>query len=195
MILCFIFFLGLHRYKMGDILQVTGFYNNAPQFRFVRRGNLALSVHLEITTDSDLLNAVTRAKKVLESSNLMLMDFTSYADISTTPGHYVLYWELKAKYNNDIAEIDNKVLVKCCYVVEESLNNYYREFRSKDGSIGALEIRVVQQGTFDALMEFFITQGASSIQYKTPICIKSSEALVILEKKVHARFFTDKSLS
>ncbi|VVB15642.1 unnamed protein product [Arabis nemorensis] len=185
---------GLHRYKMSDILKVTGFYNSAPQFRFVRRDNLALSVHLEITTDEELLNAVGRAKMILESSNLMLMDFTSYADISIVRGHYVLYWEPKAKYNNDVAEIDNKVLVDCCYVVEESLNNFYREFRGKDGSIGALEIRVVQQGTFDALMEFFITQGASSTQYKTPICIKSSEALAMLEKKVRARFFTDKSL-
>ncbi|XP_019088002.1 PREDICTED: 4-substituted benzoates-glutamate ligase GH3.12-like isoform X2 [Camelina sativa] len=187
---------GLHRYKMGDILQVTGFYNSAPQFRFVRRGNLTLSVNMETTTDEDLLNGVTHAKMVLESSNLMLMDFTSYADISTSPGHYVLYWELKAKYNNDddIAELDNKVLAECCYVVEESLNSYYRDYRSREGSIGALEIRVVQQGSFDAVMEFFINQGASSTQYKTPICIKSSEALRILEKRVHARFFTEKSL-
>ncbi|RID69378.1 hypothetical protein BRARA_C01476 [Brassica rapa] len=185
---------GLHRYKMGDIVQVTGFYNNAPQFRFARRGNLVLSVHMEITTDQALLNAVTHAKMVLESSNLMLMDFTGYADISTTPGHYVLYWELKGKYSNDIAKIDDKVLVECCYVVEESLDNFYKEYR-KNGSIGALEIRVVQQGTFDSLMEFFISQGASSTQYKTPICIKSTEAIAILERKVRARFFTDKSLS
>ncbi|ESQ43425.1 hypothetical protein EUTSA_v10015256mg [Eutrema salsugineum] len=185
---------GLHRYKMGDILEVTGFYNSAPQFRFVRRGNLVLSVYLEITTDEDLLNAVTQAKMVLESSDLMLMEFTSYGDISTTPGHYVLYWELKGKYHNDSIEIDNKALVECCYVVEESLNNLYKEFR-RDRSIGALEIRVVQQGTFDDLMEFFLTQGASSTQYKTPICIKSSEALTILERKVYARFSTDKSLS
>ncbi|KAL0673650.1 hypothetical protein Bca4012_001631 [Brassica carinata] len=169
---------------MGDIVQVTGFYNSAPQFRFSRRGNLVLSVHMEITTDQVLLNAVTHGKMVLESSDLMLMDFTGYADISTTPGHYVLYWELKGKYSNDIAEIDDK----------ESLDNFYKEYR-KNGSIGALEIRVVQQGTFDSLMEFFISQGASSTQYKTPICIKSTEAIAILEGKVHARFFTDKSLS
>lgn len=116
---------------MGDILLVTGFYNSAPQFRFVRRGNLTLSIHLEITTDADLLNAVTHTKMVLESSNLMLMDFIRYADISTTPGHYVLYWELKAKYRDDIVEIDNKVLVECCYVVGESLNNSYRDIRVK----------------------------------------------------------------
>lgn len=97
----------------------------------MRRGNLTLSIHLEIITDADLLNAVTHTKMVLESSNLMLMDFTRYADISTTPGHYVLYWELKAKYRDDIVEIDNKVLVECCYVVGESLNNSYRDMRVK----------------------------------------------------------------
>ncbi|CDY38864.1 BnaA03g13150D [Brassica napus] len=176
--------LGCHYETLVTNHSVTGFYNNAPQFRFARRGNLVLSVHMEITTDQALLNAVTHAKMVLESSNLMLMDFTGYADISTTPGHYVLYWELKGKYSNDIAKIDDK----------ESLDNFYKEYR-KNGSIGALEIRVVQQGTFDSLMEFFISQGASSTQYKTPICIKSTEAIAILERKVRARFFTDKSLS
>ncbi|WZZ39457.1 hypothetical protein YC2023_035716 [Brassica napus] len=32
-------------------------------------------------------------------------------------------------------------------------------------------------------MEFFISQRASSTQYKTPICIKSTEAIAILEGK------------
>ena len=36
---------------MGDILQVSGFYNSAPQFRFVRRKSMVLSVNLEVTTE------------------------------------------------------------------------------------------------------------------------------------------------
>ncbi|ESQ30660.1 hypothetical protein EUTSA_v10011355mg [Eutrema salsugineum] len=184
-------YFGLHRYKVGDILKVTGFYNSAPQFRFIRRKEMVLSIQTEITTEEHLLKALEHATLVLESSNLMLIGSTCYADLSTIPGHYVFYWELKSKNINDV-ELDNNVMVECCCVMEESLSDLYRVFRSKDGSIGALEIRVVQEGTFDSLIEFFISQGSSMSQYKTPICIKSSEALTVLEDKVLSRFFSDK---
>ncbi|CDY47450.1 BnaC09g31070D [Brassica napus] len=186
-------YYGLHRYRMGDILQVSGFYNDAPQFRFVRRKNVALSVSLEVTTEEDILKALNNATLVLKSSDLVLMGFTCYADISTLPGHYIFYWELKSKTISDIVKLDNKVLVECCCVMEESLCALYRELRSKDGSIGALEIRVVQQETFNSLMELAISQGASPSQYKTPICINSSEASAVLESNVLACFFSDKS--
>lgn len=181
---------------MGDILQVTGFYNTAPQFKFVRRGNVVISVHLEATTEDDLLKAVTCGNVVIsvKSYDMKLRDFTCYPHISKVPGHYVLYWELKGNNKDDINElIDTNVLVECCAVVEESLDALYRKFRSNDGSIGALEIRLVEEGTFDSLMEYFITQGASLTQYKTPRCIKSSEALQVLENRVLARFFSERS--
>ncbi|CAA7024315.1 unnamed protein product [Microthlaspi erraticum] len=183
---------GLYRYRMGDILQVTGFYNSAPQFRFVRRKNVVLSVQMEATTEEDLLKALNHASLVLESAGLMLMGFTCSSDISTLPGHYVLYWEIKANNANSIVKLDDKVMVECCCVVEKSLDILYRSFRSKYGSIGALEVRVVQQGTFDSLMEYCISKGASASQYKTPICINSPEVLAILDDKVHARFFSDR---
>ncbi|CAA7025476.1 unnamed protein product [Microthlaspi erraticum] len=185
-------YAGLHRYRVGDVLQVTGFYNSAPQFRFVRRQNVVLSVYLEATTEEDLLEAVTRATQLLKPSGLMLRDFTCYPHISEAPGHYVLYWELKGNNDDGIKELDSNMLVECCSVVEESLDALYRRYRSKEGSIGALEIRIVQQGTFDSLMEYFIAQGASLAQYKTPRCLKSPEALQVLENRVLACFFSDK---
>ncbi|KAL0654274.1 hypothetical protein Bca4012_096965 [Brassica carinata] len=186
---------GLHRCKVGDILQVTGFYNNTPQFRFVRRKNTVLCVDVEPTTEEDISKALARATVVLESSDLILTGFTCYGDISTVPGHYVFYVELKAKVNNGttVLQLDNKVLVEYCCVMEESLSGIYRRLRGDEGSIGALEIRVVQKGTFDSLMEFFVSRGSSISQYKTPICIKSAEALQVLEDKVLARFFSDRS--
>ncbi|CAA7048206.1 unnamed protein product [Microthlaspi erraticum] len=184
---------GLYRYKMGDILQATGFYNSAPQFKFVRRKNVVISVQVETTTEEDLLKALNHAAHILESSGLMLMGFTCYSDISTNPGHYVLYWELKAKKTNGIVKLDNKLLVECCCVVEESFDILYKRLRSKSGQLGPLEIRVVQQGTFDSLMDYLISKGASASQYKTPLCINSPGVLAILEDKVLARFFSDKS--
>ncbi|KAL0726396.1 hypothetical protein Bca4012_022489 [Brassica carinata] len=183
---------GLHRCKLGDVLQVTGFYNSAPQFKFVRRQNVVISVYLEATTEEELLKAVKRATQVLEPSNIMLTDFTCYPHITDTPGHYVLYWELKGNKDDAISEPDPDMMVECCSVIEESLNALYRKFRSKEKTIGPLEIRVVQQGTFESLMGYFIAQGASLTQYKTPRCIKSPEALQLLESKVISRFSSEK---
>ncbi|CAH2036535.1 unnamed protein product [Thlaspi arvense] len=182
-------YFGLTRCVVGDILQVSGFYNNTPQFRFVRRKNTVLSVETETTTEEDILKALAHATSVLESSSLMLMEFTCYADISTFPGHYVFYWELKGK---DVVGLDEKVLVECCSVLEESFVSAYK-IKRRTGLIGALEIKVVQQGTFDSLMEYFISRGGSMAQYKTPICINSPEALAVLENKVLARFYSERS--
>ncbi|KAG2300886.1 hypothetical protein Bca52824_037358 [Brassica carinata] len=190
-------FSGLHRCRVGDILQVTGFYNNTPQFRFVRRKNTVLCVDVEPTTEEDILKALARATVVLESSDLILTGFTCYGDISIVPGHYVFYLELKAKVNNgaNVLQLDNKVLVEYCCVMEESLSGIYRRLRGKEGSIGPLEVRIVQQRTFDSLMEYFVSRGSSITQYKTPICINSTEALKVLEDKVLARYFSDRSPS
>lgn len=182
---------------MGDILQVTGFYNNRPQFKFVQRKSVALtlSVHLEITTEEQILKAMTNARNVLESSDLMLFEFTCVADTSSDIVHYVFNWELKSKTNNADPELDNELLVECCNVVEKSLDTVYWKYRSKDGPIGALEIRVVKQGTFDSIMDIYISRGASITQYKTPICMKSAEALTILESSVLARVCSSSSPS
>ncbi|MBA0643587.1 hypothetical protein Goklo_027862 [Gossypium klotzschianum] len=39
--------LGLYRYKVRDVLLVSGFHNNAPQFQFVERKSVVLSVDME----------------------------------------------------------------------------------------------------------------------------------------------------
>ncbi|KAA3482803.1 indole-3-acetic acid-amido synthetase GH3.17-like isoform X2 [Gossypium australe] len=186
-------FTGLYRYRVGDILMVTGFHNKAPQFRFVHRRNVVLSIDTDKTSEEDLLKAVTKAKVIVESLGILLIEYTSYADTSSIPGHYVLFWELTSKGNNHLPVLDPKIMEQCCSTVEESLDSVYRRCRRKDNSIGPLEIRVVQHGTFDALMDFCVSQGSSVNQYKTPRCIKSGEAINILDSRVVARFFSQKA--
>ncbi|WCJ26707.1 Auxin-responsive GH3 family protein [Euphorbia peplus] len=188
-------FTGLYRYRVGDILMVTGFYNKAPQFKFVQRRNVVLSIDSDKTNEEDLLNAVTQAKLVLEPLGFLLTEYTSFADTSSIPGHYVLFWELKTRGGNNEAavKLDPKIMEQCCSTVEESLDSVYRRCRKKDKSIGPLEIRVVKDGTFDALMDFCLSQGSSVNQYKTPRCIKSEQALNILNSRVVGTFFSNKT--
>ncbi|XVE50221.1 hypothetical protein DITRI_Ditri01bG0144500 [Diplodiscus trichospermus] len=183
---------GLYRYKVGDILMATGFYNNTPQFQFVERQNVILSIDADKTSEADLLKAVTEAKSLIDPLGFILTGYTSYGDTSLAPGHYVIFWELKEKEGNNNKELDPKKMVECCYKMEESLNYIYKVYR-KQNAISALEIRVVKPGTFDALMDYYVSKGASMSQYKTPSCIKSKEALKILDSRVIGKFFSPKT--
>ncbi|WZZ83691.1 hypothetical protein YC2023_104263 [Brassica napus] len=149
-------YYGLHRCRVGDVLQVTGFYNKAPQFRFLRRKNTGEVMGSRLT------------------NNLIM--------------------ELERTHNGGVGF---GALQRCEHGAHGAGSSHgagcHRTLRRQDGLIGALEVRIVQKGTFDSLMEFFVSRGDSITQYKTPICINSVEALKVLEDKVLARFFSDKS--
>ncbi|XP_062144634.1 putative indole-3-acetic acid-amido synthetase GH3.9 isoform X2 [Alnus glutinosa] len=166
----------------------------APQFRFICRRNVLLSIDNDKTNEEDLHKSVTVAKKLLEPYNALLVEYTSSADTSTLPGHYVLYWEIQlhgSKAGMAVEEeVEDKVLQECCIAVEEKLDYIYRRCRAHDKSVGPLEIRVVEPGTFEELMDLFIDRGGSINQYKTPRCIKSKAALKLLNSHVKASFFS-----
>lgn len=183
-------FSGLNRYRIGDVLQVTGFHNRSPQFRFICRRNVILSIDSDKTNEEDLHKSIMAAKRLLEPYNVLLEEYTSYADTSSVPGHYVIYWEIKYCTPSVLDKVTSKVLQDCCIAIEEDLDYIYRRLRTNDKSIGPLEIRVVKPGTFDSLMDLFIKQGASINQYKTPRCIKSDAALKLLNSNVKACFFS-----
>ncbi|KAJ7296719.1 hypothetical protein O6H91_Y104200 [Diphasiastrum complanatum] len=180
-------YAGLYRYRVGDILRVTEFHNAAPQFAFVCRKNVVLSIDSDKTGEEDLQIAVKNASKELERHNTRLIEYTSYADTTAIPGHYVLYWELRS---SSIRPLESGILQDCCLTVEESLDSVYRQGRVADKSIGPLEIKVVKPGTFDQLMDYALSRGASINQYKTPRCIKSAPILELLNTRVLQNFFS-----
>ncbi|KAL5573183.1 hypothetical protein UlMin_022780 [Ulmus minor] len=181
---------GLYRYQVGDILKVAGFKNKAPQFSFVCRKNVVLSIDSDKTDEVELQNAVENAtNKHLNPFGASLIEYTSYADTSTIPGHYVLYWEIS---QNGSTPIPGSVLEDCCLTVEESLNSVYRQGRVWDKSIGPLEIKMVEIGTFDKLMDYALSQGASINQYKAPRCVKFTPLVQLLNSGVVSNYFSPK---
>ncbi|KDP44447.1 hypothetical protein JCGZ_16280 [Jatropha curcas] len=179
---------GLYRYRVGDILRVTGFHNSAPQFQFVRRKNVLLSIDSDKTDEAELQNAVENASQLLKEYKTSVVEYTSFADTKTIPGHYVIYWELLVK---DSANSPSKeVLNQCCLAMEESLNSVYRQGRVADNSIGPLEIRVVKNGTFEELMDYAISRGASINQYKVPRCVNFTPIMELLDSRVVSTHFS-----
>ncbi|KAM7516481.1 hypothetical protein LguiA_006064 [Lonicera macranthoides] len=181
-------YAGLCRYRVGDILRVTKFYNSAPEFKFVRRKNVLLSIDADKTDESELQKAIDNASVLLREFNTSVVEYTSYGDTNTIPGHYVIYWELLVKdpFNSPSLE----ALDKCCLAMEESLNSVYRQGRVADNSIGPLEIRVVKNGTFEELMDYAISRGASINQYKVPRCVNFTPIMELLDSRVVSSHFS-----
>ncbi|KAI3865608.1 hypothetical protein MKX03_036878 [Papaver bracteatum] len=176
-------YTGLYRYGIGDVLRVVGFKNTAPQFQYICRKKIILSIDCEKTSEMELDNGVQNAMKHLMSKfDVSLVDYTSYADTTSTSnhGHYVIYWELRHhnfNVNNNAIIIPKSVFEECCFKIEESLSSEYKENRTLDKSIEPLEIKIVETGTFDKLMDYAVSQGSSVSQYKTPRSVKNVELL------------------
>ncbi|RCV13802.1 hypothetical protein SETIT_2G375300v2 [Setaria italica] len=183
-------YAGLNRYRVGDVLQVTGFHNSAPQFRFVRRKNVLLSIESDKTDEAELQRAVERASALLRPHGATVVEYTSQAYTKSIPGHYVIYWELLAKSPDAGAAVDRETLDRCCLEMEEALNSVYRQSRVADGSIGPLEIRVVRPGTFEELMDYAISRGASINQYKVPRCVTFPPIIELLDSRVVSTHFS-----
>ncbi|KAH6760230.1 Auxin-responsive GH3 family protein [Perilla frutescens var. hirtella] len=179
---------GLCRYRVGDVLRVTGFHNSAPQFKFIRRKNVLLSIDSDKTDELELQKAVENASTLLREFDTAVVEFTSYGDTTSIPGHYVIYWELLVKDESNAPGTD--VLAKCCHVMEESLNSVYRQCRVADNSVGPLEIRVVRNGTFEELMDYAISRGASINQYKAPRCVSYTPIVELLDSRVLSAHFS-----
>ncbi|PRQ38347.1 putative GH3 family protein [Rosa chinensis] len=109
--------------------------------------------------------------------------------LSTIPGHYVLFWELLL---NGSTPIPPSVFEDYCFVIEESLNSVYRQGKVSNKSIGPLEIKIVQAGTFDKLIIYAISLGASINQYKTPRCVKFAPIVELLNSRVVSNYLSPK---
>ncbi|KAF3782238.1 Indole-3-acetic acid-amido synthetase GH3-3 [Nymphaea thermarum] len=181
---------GLYRCKIGDVLRVVRFYNKAPEFKFVGRKNVCLSLESDKVEEIELQNAIATAESThLTWRNTRVLQYSCYTDVKTVPGHYILYWELSSM--NESENFPQKSIIEqCCLTIEESLNSVYRSMRAYYKNAGPLEIKIVKNGTFEELMENAIAKGSSADQYKPSRCVKSTAILELLDARVVSNCFS-----
>ncbi|KAG2284893.1 hypothetical protein Bca52824_044497 [Brassica carinata] len=178
-------YAGLYRYKLGDVVKIIGFYNKTPQLKFICRRNLILSINIDKNTERDLQLSVESAARRLSQEKIEVIDFSSHVDVTTEPGHYVIFWEISGETEGD-------VLQDCCNCLDKGFIDAGYMSSRKCETIGALELRVVERGTFRKVQEHFLGLGSSAGQFKMPRCVKPSNAKVlkILCENVVSRFFS-----
>nr|KYP68839.1 putative indole-3-acetic acid-amido synthetase GH3.5 [Cajanus cajan] len=174
-------FTGLYRCRLGDVVEVAGFHKGTPKLNFVCRRKLILTVNIDKNTEKDLQLVVERGSEILNKAKGELVDFTSYADVSNQPGHYVIYWEIKGK-------VEDKVLGACCTEMDKCFADHGYVVSRKTNSIGPLELCVLERGTFKKILDSFIANGAALSQFKTPRCTNNHVLLKILNTCTTKKF-------
>ncbi|CAN8314289.1 unnamed protein product [Cochlearia groenlandica] len=165
-------YAGLYRYRLGDVVKINGFYNRTPLLKFICRRNLILSINIDKNTERDLQLSVESAAKRLSEEKIEVIDFSSQVDLSTDPGHYVIFWEISGDTKED-------VLQDCCNYLDRGFIDAGYMSSRKCKTIGALELRVVEKGTFKKVQEHFLGLGSSAGQFKMPRCVKPSNVKVL----------------
>ncbi len=146
---------GLYRYRLKDVLEVTGFRNKCPLISFVFRKGQMFNIAGEKFSEED---ARTTVEMISEAHGINIEDWLFYQDDSVVPGRYVFLYEDEVNLNLDgyIDEIEN-FMGQC--------NKRYLSQREK-GFIGKLSIEKQIPGTHNQWAQRCISLGASPAQIK-----------------------------
>nr|XP_043618821.1 jasmonoyl--L-amino acid synthetase JAR4-like [Erigeron canadensis]XP_043618822.1 jasmonoyl--L-amino acid synthetase JAR4-like [Erigeron canadensis] len=157
-------FAGLYRYRLGDVVKVAGFHNSTPELQFVCRRNLMPTINIDKNTEKDLQLSVEAAAKLLAAEKLEVVDFTSQVDISSDPGHYVIFWEVSG-------EASEETLQECCNCLDSAFVDAGYVSSRKVHAIGPLELKVLKKGAFQKILDHYVGLGCTLNQFKTPRCV------------------------
>lgn len=169
---------GLYRYRLGDIIEVSGQYHKTPLVEFMHRRGALLNICGEKTTERAAYTALLRSIGV---SGVQLADYTTRVDIDSLPQRYVFYIELGATDRSIDAPSLAAQLADSLDSTLGQANPMYALSRQPQ-RIGPAEIRLVRPQTFQRLREVFIARGASPTQAKVPRVLGDPEMLAILER-------------
>ncbi len=160
-------FSGLYRYKIEDVVRVTGYYNKTPKVEFLYRNNLAMNIANEKTTTQMVDWA---AQKVQEEVGVNFTGYSFYADTSVDPVRYMLLAEPETELSDEkISEI------------EKSLDNWLNESNEKYfkyrrwGMLSEPKLSILKKDTYADYREMLKKQGRVLNQIKPVTVINTPE--------------------
>ncbi|MBN2005046.1 MAG: GH3 auxin-responsive promoter family protein [Anaerolineae bacterium] len=177
---------GFYRYRMGDIVQIAGYYHESPKLIFVRRKSVELDLIGEKSTEVHLNTAVSRmAETWLAGSDLRLRDYTFALDIAQNPGRYVLYFELTGSH---VPVTPPKPLDEAVHELDRNLcdANPALDRHRRNARMSAPQIKWLKPGSFDLLHEalFAHNPGGNYNQVKIPRHLKDTQLVELLDGQV-----------
>ena len=157
---------GLYRYRMYDVVRVTGFYQKTPKVEFLYRSNLVLNITGEKTTQQMLDWAVEKACRQVGVS------FSRFCVRGVMDEMQKPFYDILIEPDDD-SSIDLATLGKA---LDKALcaSNLYIDVRRREDILGAPSVHLLRRGTFDAYTELLRAQGVNISQVK-PVTILNTQ--------------------
>jgi len=157
---------GFYRYRMRDVVKITGKYNNTPTMEFMYRRDNTVSLMGEKTTEVALRQAITETAK---DCGFELIDFSVYPDFDSTPARYTYFIEtgmlpegLKPK---EIRYVLDKKLAKANPSMGDKIKN---------GTCAATKLNFLEPETYMLYRDMMRMKGVDSAQLK-PVTVISTD--------------------
>ena len=149
---------GCYRYRIKDVIRVTGFYNEAPLLQFIYRKSQMLSIQGEKTNEESVRWSI---EQFMKDTKLVINDYSVYADTDSEPGHYVFLMEPDTRVPKEkIAEYRDVIDAK----MSQANPSYGDKVRT--GVLGPMELIFLQAETYQAYRDLMIRKGTSANQLK-----------------------------
>jgi hypothetical protein len=150
---------GLYRYDINDLVRVVDFYRNTPVITFVRKGEGISSITGEKLTEAQVTAALV---ETVERHGFDVEHVTACVEWGEPPC-YALYCELARPWLRDRGR---DFLV----AVDRALSLLNIEYESKRSSrrLGFPVLRLVAPGSFTAIRQQRVAEGAPEAQVKIP---------------------------
>ncbi len=149
---------GFYRYRLGDVICVTGYHNECPMLVFSYRKSQLISMYGEKVTEMTLRTAV---EAMAEESETTVLEYSVYADTSSDPGHYVVLLESDREVSSEHWPVYSEILNrKLC----QTHDSYCKKIQQK--IMLPLEVKFVQSQTYALYRDLKVMGGASPNQIK-----------------------------
>ncbi len=158
---------GFYRYRIQDVIKVTGYYNQSPKITFCYRLNQIANISGEKVSSMAFDEIVANMS---EESGDLYIGYSIYADRSTSPGHYKLFIELA----EDISD-EKKATYNALFEEKLCQGNVSVEPLIKSGALGHPEVLFLKKGTYDDYREVLRKRGANLNQVKPIKVIDTDE--------------------
>lgn len=158
---------GFYRYRIMDVIKVTGYYNQSPKITFQYRLNQIANISGEKVSSLAFDEMIANLS---EHTGDLYIGYSIYADRSTSPGHYKLFLELSENISDEkkaeYSALFEKFLCKGNVSVEPLI---------KSGALGHPEVKFLKKGTYDEYRELLRSRGANLNQVKPLKVIDTEE--------------------
>ena len=174
---------GFYRYDIGDVIEVVGFYEQAPLIVFRHRQGGLISSTTEKTTEA---HATQVMQAVQQEFGLLLEDFCITLSENDFPARYLVNIELANGYTLK----DPQIFLEECDRKLQAANTHY-EISRKD-PIPPPRLRILAPGSFTILRQRQIERGVPDSQLKFPHISEDRNFLAELEIEQEVRLPEDR---